>query len=155
GVELNEMAVRQLFEDLQLVPTTTATGGMTCLNAGDLEVFVGDFFTLAPDMLDPVDAVFDRGALVALPEDMRARYARHLTGIAGHAPQLLVTFEYDQTQMDGPPFSIGDADVRRHYQDSYRVSSLASVDVAGKLKGKCDATENVWLLHPRRDTSAS
>ncbi len=155
GVELNEMAVRQLFEDLQLVPTTTTTGGMTCLNAGDLEVFVGDFFMLAPDMLDPVDAIFDRGALVALPEDMRTRYAHHLTGIAGHAPQLLVTFEYDQTQMDGPPFSIGDADVRRHYQESYRISPLASVDVAGKLKGKCDATENVWLLHPRRGTSAS
>ncbi len=149
GVELNELAVEQLFEDLQLVPTVTSKGGMKCFSVAELDIFAGDFFKLTPEKLDPVDAIFDRGALVALPDDMRIRYARHLTEITGNAPQLLVTFDYDQAQMDGPPFSIGDGDVHDYYQDRYRISPLASVDVAGKLKGKCDATENIWLLLPR------
>jgi thiopurine S-methyltransferase len=50
--------------------------------------------------------------------------------------------------MAGPPFSITDAEISRHYETGYRVSQLASVEVAGKLKGKCDAMENVWLLQP-------
>ncbi|MEO1161671.1 MAG: thiopurine S-methyltransferase, partial [Pseudomonadota bacterium] len=82
-----------------------------------------------------------------LPEEMRIRYAEHITGITCQAPQLLITFEYDQSRMAGPPFSISAAEIPEHYRDCYRVAPLASVDVMGKLKGKCAAKENVWLLN--------
>jgi thiopurine S-methyltransferase len=148
GVELSELAVQQLFAEMGLEPAVATKGGMKHYSATDLDIFVGDVFQLTRKMLDPVDAVFDRAALVALPEEMRIRYAGHITDVTCQAPQLLVTFEYDQTQMAGPPFSISDAEIHNHYQDSYRISPLASVDVAGKLKGKCVANENVWLLQP-------
>ena len=148
GVELSELAVQQLFAELGLEPAVATTGGMKHYSATDLDIFVGDIFQLTRKMLGPVQAVFDRAALVALPEEMRIRYAGHVTGVTCQAPQLLVTFEYDQTQMAGPPFSICEAEIHKHYQDSYRISPLASVDVAGKLKGKCVANENVWLLTP-------
>ncbi len=146
GVELSELAIQQLFAEMGLEPAVATKGGMKHYSATDLDIFVGDIFQLTRTMLDPVDAVFDRAALVALPEDMRIRYAGHVTDVTCQAPQLLVTFEYDQTQMAGPPFSICEAEIQNHYQDSYRISPLASVDVAGKLKGKCVANENVWLL---------
>ena len=146
GAELSELAIQQLFAELGLEPAVATIGGMKHYSATDVDIFVGDIFQLTRKMLHPVDAVFDRAALVALPEDMRIRYAGHVSEITGQAPQLLVTFEYDQTQMAGPPFSISDEEIRNYYQDSYRISPLASVDVVGKLKGKCVANENVWLL---------
>ena len=148
GAELSELAVEQLFAELGVQPAIAGAGGVKHYSAPDLDIFVGDIFKLTGEVLGPIDAVFDRAALVALPEEMRVRYAGHITAITRNAPQLLLTFEYDQAAMAGPPFSISDDEVERHYQDSYQIAALASVDVAGGLKGKCVATENVWLLKP-------
>jgi thiopurine S-methyltransferase len=90
--------------------------------------------------------VYDRAALVALPEHMRPRYAAHLTEITNRAPQLLISYVYDQRVMDGPPFSVANEEVAQHYGHRYDVRLIASTDVPGGLKGKCAATENVWLL---------
>ncbi len=146
GAELSELAVEQLFAELGVKPGIAGAGDVKHYSAPDLDIFVGDIFKLTGEVLGSIDAVFDRAALVALPEEMRVRYARHITEITGNAPQLLLTFEYDQAAMAGPPFSISDDEVQRHYKDSYQITALASVDVAGGLKGKCAATENVWLL---------
>jgi thiopurine S-methyltransferase len=62
------------------------------------------------------------------------------------APQLLVCYDYDQSLMQGPPFSIRNEEVHRYYADKYEVTLIASTEVPGGLKGKCAAKENVWLL---------
>ena len=62
-----------------------------------------------------------------------------------------MTYEYDQSQMPGPPFSISEREVREHYevaQKGYVVRPLRSLEVPGGLKGQCEATENVWLIDP-------
>jgi thiopurine S-methyltransferase len=97
-------------------------------------------------MLGPVDAIYDRAALVAFPEDMRNRYTAHLRGMTGKAPQLLICYDYDQSLVQGPPFSIRNEEVHRHYADHYEVTLMASTDVSGGLKGKYPAKENVWRL---------
>ena len=63
-------------------------------------------------------AVFDRGSLVALPAEMRRRYAEHLLTVLPLGAQiLLLTIEYDQALASGPPFAVharrGDGVVRR------------------------------------------
>lgn len=153
GAELSELAIEQLFAELGVQPEITDAGEVKRYSAPDLDVYVGDIFKLTANTLGTVDAVFDRAALVALPEDMRDRYARHLTEITSNVPQLLLTFEYDQTQMPGPPFSVCDQEVRRHYEDVYTLMKLANVKLPGGLKGKCAATENVWLLTRSEDRS--
>ena len=85
-----------------------------------------------------MDAVYDRAALVALPEGIRGQYAAHVAGVTGTAPQLLVTFQYDQTLMDGPPFSLSEGAVRDHYGAQYAVSVLSermSRRAEGRLPG--------------------
>jgi len=146
GVELSEMAIEQLFEELRVKPRVSDTGSFKRYNAIDLDIFVGDFFELSTDVLGPVEAIYDRAALVALPEDMRRRYASHLMAITGRAPQFLLTFEYDQSGMDGPPFSVSSAEVRRLYEGSYIVTLVESKDIPGGLKGKVESTEDAWLL---------
>jgi thiopurine S-methyltransferase len=146
GVELSELAIVQLFEELGVAPQVSDAGKHKLYSATNIDVFVGDFFELSADVLGPADAIYDRAALVALPEDMRKRYTKHLTAITDNAPQFLITFEYDQSQMDGPPFSVSDEEVKRLYEDRYNVTLARSIDVPGGLKGKCAASENAWLL---------
>ena len=146
GAELSKIAVEQLFSGLGVEPTVTTMGPLDRYSSTNIDIFVGDIFGLSRDVLGKVDAIYDRAALVALPGPMRDRYTAHLIGITDRAPQLLITYDYDQRLVDGPPFSVGHEEVRRQYQGSYDLKLLASADVKGGLKGKYAAAEHVWLL---------
>lgn len=149
GAELSGTAVGQLFAGLGVEPEIATVGDLTRCSAPGIDIFVGDIFRLSAAALGPVDAVYDRAALVALPAEMRARYTAHLAGITAGAPQLLICYEYDQALAEGPPFSVPDEEVDRHYRAAYELTRLASVEVPGGLKGKCAAREKVWLLKGR------
>jgi len=146
GAELSKIAIEQLFMELGVQPTISAVGEVDQWSAKHIDIFVGDIFALSSKILRPVDAVYDRAALVAFPEEMRNRYTAHLTEITDKVPQLLITYDYEQNVMEGPPFSISNEEVNRHYRVNYDVTLIASTDVSGGLKGKCPAKENVWLL---------
>ena len=147
GAELSKLAVEQLFAELGVEPNITVVDSLSRYSANSIDIFVGDIFGLSGNLLGQIDAIYDRAALVAFPEPMRDRYAVHLVDITDHAPQLLISYEYDQRLLNGPPFSISDDEVIRRYQESYNLKLLAKVEVEGGLKGRCAATENVWLLN--------
>jgi thiopurine S-methyltransferase len=149
GAELSELAVTQLFAELGVEPTRSEVGKHKHFRGGKIDIFVGDIFDLSSEVLGPVDAVYDRAALVALPETMRVRYTAHLKTITALAPQLVIGYEYDQTMAPGPPFSITPDELHHHYSDSYTLTPLARIEVPGGLKGKCPATEHVWQLDKR------
>jgi thiopurine S-methyltransferase len=146
GAELSPLAIEQLFVELGVTPEIVEIGPLSRYSAPGIDIFVGDIFKLARDTLGPIDAVYDRAALVALPETMRGRYAAHVVEITGRAPQLLISFDYDQSLIDGPPFSVDRTDVERLYAERYELTLLGSPDVEGGLKGKVAAREDVWLL---------
>lgn len=148
GAELSRVAVEQLFADMGLEPGISQVGPLTRFAAENIDIYSGDIFELTGSELGQIDAVYDRAALVALPAAMRQRYVDHLVAITGRARQLLVAYEYDQSLQDGPPFAVGADEVRRLYGRHYEPALLASTEVAGGLRGKCPATEHVWLLRP-------
>lgn len=148
GAELSRVAVEQLFTEMDLQPSISQAGPLTRFAAEDIDIYTGDIFELSGSELGQVDAVYDRAALVALPAAMRQRYAEHLVAITGRARQLLIAYEYDQSLQNGPPFAVGADEVRRLYGRHYELTLLASAEVAGGLRGKCPATEHVWLLQP-------
>ena len=113
-------------------------------------MFVGDLFDLTRETLGPVDAAYDRAALVAMPPEKRPAYAAHVTEITASAPQLLMTFDYDQSRVAGPPFSVPEAEVRELYASAYEVAPLDSAEVEGGLKGFSPVMERVWLLRHAR-----
>jgi len=146
GAELSELAVTQLFAELGIEPSISDIGKLRLFHGEKIDIFVGDIFDLSREILGPVDAVYDRAALVALPETMRPRYTAHLKAITGMAPQLVIGYEYDQTVVAGPPFSVTSDVLRRHYSGDYTLKLLARDEVPGGLKGKCPATEHIWRL---------
>lgn len=112
GVELVEDAVAAFFAEQGLSPTRTPVGDAAVYQAGPITVIAGDWFATTAAQLGAIDAVYDRAALIALPPPMRARYVAHLRTVAPTAPVLLVTVDYPQEAMAGPPFAVGDAEVR-------------------------------------------
>ncbi|MCG8393526.1 MAG: thiopurine S-methyltransferase [Pseudomonadales bacterium] len=129
GAELSTKAIRSLFASLSCQPKVTPWAGGDCYRHGDLTVFQGDFFHLDQNTLEPVDAIYDRAALIALPDGLRDDYARHLMQLTDGAPQLLITLEYTQSQMPGPPFSVDDVQVSECYGDYYRIEPLSRKNI--------------------------
>jgi thiopurine S-methyltransferase len=146
GAELSELAIIDLFKELGAEPEISKVGNMIRYSATDIDMFVGDIFDLAAEHLGPIDATYDRAALVALPAGPRAQYSSHLINITNSAPQLLITFEYNQQEMDGPPFSVNADETRLHYGLAYQLTPVERKNVEGGLKGKVAALEIVWLL---------
>ena len=148
GAELSLIAIEDLFKSLNLTPNIQTLDEVLHYSTANIDVFVGDVFQISPAMLGAVDAVYDRAALIALPEAMRKLYTVHLISLTIHAPQLLISFEYDQSLRAGPPFSISVDEVKQHYQTSYDLTLLESVVMPDGLKGQHPATESAWWLRP-------
>lgn len=136
GVEIARVAVRDFFDELSLTPRITRTGSMELWEASGYALWCGDLFDLTLAQLAGVSAVFDRASLIALPGDMRSDYVRHMTDvIPPSAETLLVSVTYPQQEMKGPPFSVGEREIRALYSE-YRVDPLADVDVLWKSENE-------------------
>lgn len=125
GVELSPLAAAAYFEENGLAPERHREGSFEVMEAGGVRILCGNFFEVTANELAGVKGVYDRAALVALPPEVRARYAEHMAAIlpAG-TPMLLVTLDYPQEEMQGPPFSVPGEEVKRLYAPFGRVEPL-------------------------------
>lgn len=113
GVELSSLAVEQFFTENGLTPVTYPSALGQHYVDGPIEIVCGDIFALDAATLSACLGVYDRAALIALPEDMRARYVQHVYGqLSDQYRGLLLTLEYQQAEMEGPPFSVTEAEVQ-------------------------------------------
>ncbi|MGF6667240.1 thiopurine S-methyltransferase [Pseudomonas monsensis] len=133
GVELSEKAIEDFFNEHQIQPQISEKGAFKVYRSDAIELWCGDFFALtASDVADCV-AFYDRAALIALPAPMRERYAAHLQQILPQGVQgVLITLDYDQAQIPGPPFAVGDDEVKRLLGDRWQVQALEERDVLGE-----------------------
>jgi len=146
GAELSALAINELFKELGLAPEISNVGELARYRANNIDILVGDIFAVSTETLGSISAIYDRAALVALPAGIREQYTSHLMSITDAAPQLLITYEYNQQLIGGPPFSVNEDEVKQHYGATYQLKSVESKNVAGGLKGKVTSTETAWLL---------
>lgn len=130
GVELSRIAVEQFFDENGLRPEIRTTRLGEHYVSGEIELILGDAFALGADTLADCAGVYDRAALIALPADMRRRYAAELyaklpTGCRG----LLITLEYPQHEKQGPPFSVTKDEVHGLYDAGWAVETLDRRDI--------------------------
>jgi len=146
GIELNEKAIQELFTSLALKPKIQKIGALTLYSAKDIDIFVGDIFELNKEILGNVDAIYDRGALGAIPKEMQIKYTPLLISITESAPQLLISFEYNQSLYQGPPFSITKTELEDSYKEFYNIKLLKSYKIEDAGFTDIDICENTWLL---------
>lgn len=130
GIELSEKAIEDFFNEHQFDPDVTEQGPFKVYRAGSIELWCGDFFALTAGDVADCAALYDRAALIALPHAMREQYAEHLTRILPKdSLGLLITLDYDQAQMPGPPFAVLDEEVQRLFGPAWTLKILEDQDV--------------------------
>jgi thiopurine S-methyltransferase len=152
GVEVSPIAVSDFFQDNRLTTNVTPHEPFEAWEADGLTILRGDFFALTPEWLADIRAVFDRASLIALPPDMRGRYAAHMTRILpAQVSILLVTMEYPAQGMQGPPFSVEENEVRALYDKHFKVTSLLRKDILAdnprfRERGLASLHEHVYRM---------
>ena len=156
AVELVPHAVAAYHADRGVEAQRSAEGPYEVWRSPGLTYLQGDIFYLGPAHLlaqdgSPVDRVWDRAAIIALPPELRARYAALLLErLAPGTRTLMVTLSYDQAVMDGPPFSVPDEEVRRLFRESARLEQLLHADTEAednfKKAGLSTMGHSTWLL---------
>jgi thiopurine S-methyltransferase len=146
GVELNQSAVKQLFESLNIEFKIKTIESFTIFSAKNIDIFVGDIFDLDSSILGKIDAVYDRASIVALSKEYRKKYTTIMPIITNKTPQLIITIEYDQNLVKGPPFCVDESFFKEHYSKDYYFEILESIQVNDFKAPNCK--EIVWLAKP-------
>ncbi|WP_394201378.1 thiopurine S-methyltransferase [Shewanella waksmanii] len=152
GCELNEQAVSQFFSDNQLAVSQVASGEHQSFSAPQITLYQGDIFTLPTEATASVNGFYDRAALIAWPESMRVDYAKKLAElIPPKSIGLLITLDYPQETIKGPPFAVSDDWVKTHLAADFTIELLHSEDVLDDNprfvnKGVPWLTESVYRL---------
>ncbi len=152
GVELSPIAVRAFFEENDISAASGEEHPFSSLQNGGLKLLCGDFFALTPEHTQGISAVYDRASLIAFPPDFRVKYAQHLTSLIGQGSHLLlITIDYPQEEMKGPPFSVTEKEVQELFSEHFSVQILESKDVLqenGRFlsRGVSRLSENVFML---------
>lgn len=169
GIELSEEAIEQFVcenklnltkhglrsnQIKQTGKTKTTDSDLIKYSNDSLTIWVGDIFHLNKSQIEPVDAIYDRAALIALPEELRPSYVQ--TCLQWLKPQgkiLLKTLSYDQSEMIGPPFSLSEEEIHRLYKDYHlnlcettATKNIDSTQILSSLKQRGSIRDDVWLI---------
>ena len=130
GVELVEQACREFFSEHHLSVQTKQDGPFTVYEGDRITIYNGDFFDLESRHLNKPGAVYDRAALIALPSDIRARYAERMIELIKTSRSEIFHFQQivvERTPADekGPPFSISSSDIKTLYGDVFEITLLS------------------------------
>ena len=156
GIELSEKAVDEFFAERGLTPTIRKMDTLTLKSAGPYKLWCGDFFALPGDALVGITAVYDRASLIALPPAIRRDFATRLTAHAraAMAKIFLITFEYDQSRVDGPPHSVLSDEIYELFASAFQINpidrSSEKDSIPPKLRdhGIDEAIEATYILTP-------
>lgn len=135
GVELSAIAIESFLAENGLHANMHPGDGGTRYEianppAGRIEIVHGDIFGVDRTTLASCRAIYDRAALIALPTPVRRNYARDIYGgLPNDCRGLLITLDYPPQQMDGPPFSVDDGEVRHLFEAGWDIERLERRDI--------------------------
>ncbi len=143
--------MRSFFEENGLPAVSEPQDAFERWASDGIAVLNGDVFTLKESDLDGVMGVYDRAALIALPPEMRRRYAGLLGDMLPRDTRmLLITIDYPQDRRSGPPFSVSDEEVRDLFGGNFEIEQVVSDDVLEenpRFQNDVDRlNENVYAL---------
>lgn len=148
GVELSSVAIESFFSEHDLTYTCKPDGKLLCYRAIEFPIALhcGDYFEFeAPKF----DALFDRASLIALNRSLRPKYVRHTQALLkADAAHLLITLEYDQSLVDGPPFCVMSDEVMSYWPALRSVKQeegLASCPPKFRNAGVSHVNEITWI----------
>lgn len=157
AVELVASAVEAFFREQGLEPIIEQVGELVRYTAGPITFFAGDYFATTSAAIGQVNALYDRAALIALPEEMRTRYVAHTRSLLSpDYAGLLISFEYDPAKRatPPPPHAVWEPEIRSLFAPpdatpTRQVTLLEETDgrsEAQRAEGAPLLTEKAWKL---------
>ncbi|PKG55269.1 thiopurine S-methyltransferase [Shewanella sp. GutDb-MelDb] len=150
--ELNDLAVSQFYQDNDLPYSVDKTAEHRRYHTEQITIYQGDIFTLHSAEMASTVAFYDRAALIAWPEEMRINYAKQLAHLIPiGSVGLLITLDYPQAELNGPPFAVSDDWVMANMSDKFEIECLVTNDVLSDnprfvKKQVSSLTESVYKL---------
>ncbi|GMN89862.1 thiopurine S-methyltransferase [Francisella sciaenopsi] len=128
GIELSEKAVLAFFSQNNIKYKITEESDYKCYKGNDIEIYVTDIFNL-PKIIKNLltfDIWYDRGAYIALPEDIRTRYAKMMLQVCSKNTQvLLLVMEHDKKSRT-PPYSVTQAELIKNFSPNIEFELIDS-----------------------------
>jgi thiopurine S-methyltransferase len=133
GIDLSAMALESFCMENGIAAKRRTLADLEVYETANLQLYCGDFFAFTAKLLGTIAAVYDRASLIAWTPEQRDAYVTHMTSLTTLRTQtLLITLEYPQAQMSGPPFSVSAADVERLYSRHHTILELGRYDILAK-----------------------
>jgi thiopurine S-methyltransferase len=130
GVELSAVALESFCMEQGIPARRRTLDHFDVYENPGLELYRGDFFALTRQIIDGFSAAYDRAALISWAPALREAYVAHMTAMTSPGAQtLLVTMEYAQTQMSGPPFCVAAHEIESLYARHHAIEELSRDDV--------------------------
>lgn len=129
GAELSEKACRDFFVEAGIRYGLTEDSRYQRLTGANIQLLAGDFFALTSQDLTQYPLIYDRAALIALPQAMRETYVAHLRSLYPNGGKLfLLTLEYPLAELVGPPFAVHQDEVE-HLFGGCSIAKMATLDL--------------------------
>lgn len=155
GVELSPLAVQRFLKEHALDAEVHESAQGIHHVAGNIEIIQGNVLNLDDATLASCQAIYDRAAVIALPADMRRRYAERVYArLAPDCKGLMITLDYPQQQMQGPPFSVDAQEVHDLLGDVWSIDLLERRDILAQQpsfleRGITQLHTGIFRLHRR------
>lgn len=156
GIEVSAKAIKEFERSSSLSFTCTNRGEHTVFEANSIEIWKDNFLDISPEVIGKVDAIYDKAALIALPPEVRKEYIPHLQSFCNsHTQILLQTFEYKQEEMQGPPFSVSQKELRTYFGPNFEIKLLfekSKLDEFERFKERGLTSyfiENIYQIYPK------
>ena len=153
GIELSSIAAEQFFSTNNIPFRVSYKEPFQLYENDSLQIWVGDIFHLTPNFIPPVDAIYDRGALIALPKSIRQKYV-HLVShfLKSQGKVLLKTVAYNQEEMEGPPYSVTEPEITQLYTSFSKITKVKThmrkpEEMHHYIDKGCQSfTDETWIL---------
>ncbi|MEZ4705398.1 MAG: thiopurine S-methyltransferase [Bdellovibrionota bacterium] len=148
GIEFSPIPIQEFFAQQQLTPTTETVHGMIKHHATPFTLYQGDFFESPAAIHERFDWIYDRAAAVAIDPDKRSAYAKILAHFLNDGGKvLLLTYTYDSSRYQGPPFSLPEVEIRTHFSDHFKIQPVSTAAIDGYPFG--EGARHVHILEKK------
>ena len=153
GIELVKKAVQDFFAENNIDNLVQQEETFQKFTSKSIDIYLGDFFELKPENTPPFKAIYDRASIIALEELDRRKYVNHLIPFLDPVGRiLLITLEYNQNQMKGPPYSVPREEIESLFSPWASLKLLETCDVLDdrfRKKGLTQLLEHVFLIEKK------
>jgi thiopurine S-methyltransferase len=152
GVDLSAVALESFCLEHGIPARRRVLADFDVYEADNLRLLRGDFFKLTRPQVGAARFIYDRAALISWSPSLRVPYVEHMRELSASGTQtLLITLEYPQDKMKGPPFSVTSDDVHHLYAADHSIEELARRDILEleprfKARGLTDLHEVCYRL---------